>query len=838
MQNYTRYDAQSFYDAMIFNMDSLGKYMLELILHQQRTPQLLKQKKLMQTQEDHSNPIPALNVDSLKVDLVVIQNTCSEKEDSNSETASSKLVKECSLNSETKDVHAIKYKMSKAKERCMAYFRSLYSHLQVLSKEYLKGTRIEHGFKRAFMSLFGQDVDTFTSTMLLNVDQLQKQLDKDEFQEDGSMAAFWVVNNQFQKFIDSQFTLDYDSQMTDKYFVEYTGIEVNHFRYTLLQHMGNVKKSIAKRTRHQRPYDRRKAVKHNQKCKMTEAGQEMIQMLRMQISDPYMTKSQWLRVDQYPKQCQVKSHMLDSSPDNQTTNYVKQSLESENILLKKIIAQFQKDFSRMEAHCIALELKYQNQALKSGQHGQILNETSNKAKIKKEIDVLETMNIEIEHNVAKLRKKNKTLKKHYKDLYDSIKITRSKIIEHTTSLLANNADLKDQIQEKSPRNQSVVRQPNAFKSERPKMLKQRFASQVDVNNNSSIPVTQHYFPKRRESVFAKPDHMIASGESRNSSKNMPRFSSNDMVHNHYLDEARKNTQERYRNSKTSVMPSARFQSTADGSKPKPRNTNHSTRSLPVSNSSCVTITDVPKADHSKSSSSFSDSKNFVCSTCHKCVFNANHDACITKLLKEIFTGHRFSPNKTSAVYEKTSPRFDLRWKPTGRIFKSLGLRWIPTGKLFDSCTSKVDSKPPHDSNVDILNIHECKQTLDVSAGKNAETKIELNSANNHNKGLVDVVFKRRCCNHVPAKSDSLPHTHTQAFKVNHSTERLLILNFLKELQRSIARNSDDDVLDILGLDSSILGMKVQSNEGKALVKVRIWARVEGFDYAFVCDSRC
>ncbi|GJS89985.1 hypothetical protein Tco_0772621 [Tanacetum coccineum] len=26
MQNYTRYDAQSFYDAMIFNMDSLGKH--------------------------------------------------------------------------------------------------------------------------------------------------------------------------------------------------------------------------------------------------------------------------------------------------------------------------------------------------------------------------------------------------------------------------------------------------------------------------------------------------------------------------------------------------------------------------------------------------------------------------------------------------------------------------------------------------------------------------------------------------------------------------------------------------------------------------------------------
>nr|GEY99488.1 hypothetical protein [Tanacetum cinerariifolium] len=44
--------------------------------------------------------------------------------------------------------------------------------------------------------------------------------------------------------------------------------------------------------------------------------------------------------------------------------------------------------------------------------------------------------------------------------------------------------------------------------------------------------------------FAKPTHMIASSSSRNSSKNLPRFSSNDMVHNHYLDEARKKIQER------------------------------------------------------------------------------------------------------------------------------------------------------------------------------------------------------------------------------------------------------------------------------------------------------
>ncbi|GJS30007.1 hypothetical protein Tco_0490627 [Tanacetum coccineum] len=419
MQNYTRYDAQSFYDAMIFNMDSLGKYMLELILHQQRTPQLLKQKKLMQTQEDHSNPIPALNVDSLKVDLVVIQNTCSEKEDSNSETASSKSAKECSLNSQTQDVHAIKYKMSKAKERCMTYFRSLHSHLQVLSKDDLKGTHIEHGFKRAFMSLFGQDVDTFTRTMLLNVDQLQKQLDKDKFQEDGSMTAFWVVNNQFQKFIDSKFTLDYDSQMTDTYFVEYTGIEVQHFRDTLLQHLESI------------------------------------------------------RTDSIVQD--------DGSRSRNDT-------DADDADIRPIYDEEPMAEVQLTAECNIFAIGQQH---------------------------TEQPKIIVEGRVD-----------------------QSKTTKQTTSLLANNTELKAQIQEK------------------------------------------------------------------------------------------------------------------------------------------------------------------------------------------IFTGHRFSPNKTSAVYEKTSPRSDLRWKPTGRIFKSVGLRWIPTGKLFDSCTSKVDSEPPHGSNVDIPNIHECKQTLDVSAGTSINVQKE------------------------------------------------------------------------------------------------------------------
>ncbi|GJZ31782.1 hypothetical protein Tco_0576829 [Tanacetum coccineum] len=256
------------------------------------------------------------------------------------------------------------------------------------------------------------------------------------------------------------------------------------------------------------------------------------------------------------------------------------------------------------------------------------------------------------------------------------------------------------------KNQSVVRQPTAFKSERPKISKERFASQVDVSNDLSKPVTTHYLPKRRESAPAKPHHMIAPSSSR--------YSSNDIVHNHYLEEAKKKTHE-----------------------------------------------------HSRIPRNFSDSKHFVCSTCQKCVFNANHDACVIKFLKEVNSrakvpsnkttnrnkpveqirvatkpkrqipkGHRFSIKKTTTVHEKTtSPRSCLRWQPTGRILKTVCLRWVPTGKTFASSTTKVESEPPNGSNADIPNQCESEQALNVSAADQASVFMAMMSVH-ISSGLV------------------------------------------------------------------------------------------------------
>ncbi|GJY56176.1 hypothetical protein Tco_0455291 [Tanacetum coccineum] len=153
-------------------------------------------------------------------------------------------------------------------------------------------------------------------------------------------------------------------------------------------------------------------------------------------------------VDQNAEQCHDTRPFPAILTDNQKTEHSNQSLEFENIGLKKTVARIQKYFSRMEAHCVNLELKYQNQALKEGQHGQFLKVKSKEAKVKHDIDVIEPINIELEHKVAKLLKENETLKRHYKELSDSIKTTRAKTIEHTTSLIAQNAKFKAQLQEK------------------------------------------------------------------------------------------------------------------------------------------------------------------------------------------------------------------------------------------------------------------------------------------------------------------------------------------------------------------------------------------------------
>ncbi|GJS54060.1 hypothetical protein Tco_0627422 [Tanacetum coccineum] len=617
-------------------------------------------------------------------------------------------------NSQERELHQLQQMLDNAKENCMKSFWLLHSFLQVLSYDESKSKRVS---ERAFMTLFGQDNETFTSTMFLYVDQLQNQIDKDEFHEDKSMAAFWVLNNLFQMFIDWQYHLDYDSGMTENLFAEYTGITVKQFRDKLIQHMENVKKSVAERTIHQRQYERRvnKRQMHTQESNI-DSGSALHAISSQELdADLVVMESNETESgmhDTSNSSGTYTTHAIDANirPVNDQVPFAEVQLTAQhNVLANK------------QQHTKQSEPIYDTYLLEKVDGNTTLDSTN-----------MCHMGGEIDQDAEQYKVKSPLLKAEL----DAPKFCKFFEIN----------DLKAQLQAKTT---LICNLNNQIKSVVEASNEAKVKHEIDVIETTNIEleyITPHYLPKVREYVIAKPHHVIAPGSFRNSQEEP--YGSNDMAHNHYLEEARKKTQERNRNSKPSVMHTTSLQNTTNGSKPNPRSNNQISRSLPVSKSSCGMSNGVSLVDHSRNSSSFSDSKHFVCSTCHKCVFNANHDNCITKFLKEVNSrakvqspktrnnnkpvvpkshtqkpgrqiaiGQRFSPKKSSAVHEKpNTPRSCLRWKPTGRIFKIAGLRWIPTGKMFTDNTTKVDSEPSNGSNDDITNSSECDQTLNVSAG--------------------------------------------------------------------------------------------------------------------------
>ncbi|GJV45027.1 hypothetical protein Tco_1429563, partial [Tanacetum coccineum] len=240
------------------------------------------------------------------------------------------------------------------------------------------------------------------------------------------------------------------------------------------------------------------------------------------------------------------------------------------------------------------------------------------------------------------------------------------------------------------KNQPVVRQPTAFQSERLSFSKNRYASQVVEKNTFTKPVTPHSWPQVRQSAFAKPYHVNAPGPSKNSSKHVsfqsPKESvgSNDMVHNYYIDKAKKKVNSR-----------------ASAQKKDAQSHKTTKRYIPIE-----------KKNNSK-----------------------NHGRQIPK-------GQRFSPNKSSAVYVKTTPpRSGITWKPTGRIFTYVGLRWIPTRKAIETYNNTNDSALPLGKDIRTPNTIICANYPSLSACTSmASETISSKGSTNNEKIRTQVVL--------------------------------------------------------------------------------------------------
>nr|GEW17492.1 hypothetical protein [Tanacetum cinerariifolium] len=253
--------------------------------------------------------------------------------------------------------------------------------------------------------------------MFLNMEQLEKQLDKEDFQEIRSMVAFNVLETQFQMFITSRLYLDDEYvAMIRIYFIQYTQQAIPEFCDTLIEHLESVKKSIDERTQHKRKYDSRVNERQMQK---TEEKVDTSKPLDASLVDTESSRTE--------------------SKEQDTSSKLENDAHADDADIRPIYDE------------------------------EPMAEVQTTAEI----------------NVFAIGQ------------------------QHTEQLGFNNKGVVDQ---------------NA--------------------KECHDTFTTHYFPKERKVASAKPHHKIASSNSRNSSKNMSRFSSNDMVHNHYLKEAKKKTQER------------------------------------------------------------------------------------------------------------------------------------------------------------------------------------------------------------------------------------------------------------------------------------------------------
>ncbi|GJX12605.1 hypothetical protein Tco_0204363 [Tanacetum coccineum] len=387
--------------------------------------------------------------------------------------------------------------------------------------------------------------------------------------------------------------------------------------------------------------------------------------------------------------------------------------KKKDFIEKEAYNKLVKSYSNLEKHCISLELATQlNQDIfqrensgenlnaptfnqlfeinelkaQSQEKDTIIRKLKERIKslsgkdsvenVKKDIDEIETINIELEHSVAKLLSENENLRKErehlksiYKDQFDSIRKTRVQSKEHCDSLIAQinaksleNSDLNAQLQEKVFANAALKNELSKLKG---KMLKNnRNGHEVYIEKTIEYADTLCRFVKRARTyeklVVVTPinkDKRVRFAKPVTSSNNIPKQT--DSLKTKYSNKPLLTS--------TGVIPTT----SASGSKPS-CNTKNNRISRPPRSNQKNKIEDHPRKVKSSLNKtnyisepitnalvkrSVRNAKfEYMCAICNKCLFDANHDMCLIDFVNDVNVR---SKSKSKRNKKKKA------WKPTG-----------------------------------------------------------------------------------------------------------------------------------------------------------------------------
>ncbi|GJT82569.1 hypothetical protein Tco_1056911 [Tanacetum coccineum] len=340
--------------------------------------------------------------------------------------------------------------------------------------------------------------------------------------------------------------------------------------------------------------------------------------------------------------------------------------------------------------------------------------------IKKELEEIETINIELDHMVTKLNAENEHLKQTYKQLYDSIKSARIRSKEQCDDLInqvnlksVENSDLNASLQEKvlvittlkdnlrKLKGKDVVDDAVTSHPIDPKMLKVDVASLAPKLWNNRTAHSDYIRHTQEQTMILR--EIVEQGKSLNPLNNSLDYALvvtpiNKTKRVRFTEPVTSsgNTNTKITSSSNLVSNIPMLSSTgvnlstsASGSKPsgntkkdKIQQTPSSTqknkieaqprtgRSSLINKNCAVKLREPASVKNSK----INVNSDLKCATCNGCLFSDNHHSCVLDFINKV-NAHVKSKSVKKSAQRKV-------WKLTGKVFTNIGYIWRPTDRTF------------------------------------------------------------------------------------------------------------------------------------------------------------
>ncbi|GJT13333.1 retrovirus-related pol polyprotein from transposon TNT 1-94 [Tanacetum coccineum] len=331
-----------------------------------------------------------------------------------------------------------------------------------------------------------------------------------------------------------------------------------------------------------------------------------------------------------------------STAYNVAMNHVGE-LESEN---SKLLGKIQhdnhdtmvKDFSKLEVAHLNLQLKYQH--LKET----IENFKSKSSKDAPKFDTFFELGIQddkiqaLQEQLEHFKAENEKVKQYYQELFNSIKVTRVKTIKRTTSLQTEIENLKTQLKGKMPcvTNNIETSKVSAVGSRQLRKKHVTFADPLETSGTNTINHVKQLTVQNTNVPIIHSTGVINATKARRSK------SKNNTMHDKTLPAKsvpEKKVEDHHRKNKSKLSKQNRVDSST-----------------------------------SVRSTVFNTNSNSLYKTCNECTISLNHDKCVANSLK----------SSKSPLVKKIwrVKQVKQTWKPTSKVFTTVGHCWKPTGRIF------------------------------------------------------------------------------------------------------------------------------------------------------------